>query len=448
MRHEASKRALLQRFGLPLFQKVDHRANSSATNNCSPGDPQSHLDHSFDLVCRRLLEKTNGQSVLPHFGAGMRGRHRALIRKRPAGSLSPLQLSLADCAVTPRRKPIDLAARKIRAGHRTCATACRGSGDEECSLERRAQVCLLSSVGGAGIMWAFLRSRRGVGLTALLLLLVLDAARSAVGHLGYLAPVSVWRPDPQAYADMTWPPATNVPAGATPAQRLYVENCAFCHGPDGRGNGASAPSMIPRPRDFTQGLFKYKSTPESAPPSDDDVIAVVTNGLNASGMPYFRGTLSEQEIRDVVGVVKEFSKAFRAAPTAPITLGPRPKSTPESLARGADIYKANCAPCHGDDLRGGQWLKDSKGYAVVSRDLTAPWTFRGGDAPQQIFLRLSTGLAPAPMPAYVSLSGREPLGARRLPGVQAPHAALGARRQASMGRANPRILKRADAISS
>ena len=254
-------------------------------------------------------------------------------------------------------------------------------------------------------MWAFLRSRRGVGLTALLLLLVLDAARSAVGHLGYLAPVSVWRPDPQAYADMTWPPATNVPAGATPAQRLYVENCAFCHGPDGRGNGASAPSMIPRPRDFTQGLFKYKSTPESAPPSDDDVIAVVTNGLNASGMPYFRGTLSEQEIRDVVGVVKEFSKAFRAAPTAPITLGPRPKSTPESLARGADLYKANCALCHGDDLRGGQWLKDSKGYPVVSRDLTAPWTFRGGDAPQQIFLRLSTGLAPAPMPAYVSLSG-------------------------------------------
>ena len=114
-----------------------------------------------------------------------------------------------------------------------------------------------------------------------------------------LASVSVWRPDPQTYADMTWPPATNVPAGATPAQRLYVENCAFCHGPDGRGNGASAPSMIPRPRDFTEGLFKYKSTPEGTPPSDDDLIAVVTNGLNASGMPYFRGTLSEQGIRDV-----------------------------------------------------------------------------------------------------------------------------------------------------
>ena len=260
------------------------------------------------------------------------------------------------------------------------------------------------SVGGGGTMWAFLRSRRGVALSAFLLLLGLDAARSTVGHFGYLSPVSVWRPDPGVYADMTWPPATNAPAGATPAQRLYVENCAFCHGPDGRGDGASATSMIPRPRDFTQGLFKYKSTPEGMAPSDEDLVAVVTNGLNASGMPFFRGVMSEQEIRDVVGVVKGFSKVFDAAKPAAMALGPRPRPTPESLARGADLYKANCALCHGDDLRGGKWLEDSKGYPVVSRDLTAPWTFRGGDAPEQVFLRLSIGLAPAPMPAFASLS--------------------------------------------
>jgi hypothetical protein len=28
--------------------------------------------------------------------------------------------------------------------------------------------------------------------------------------------------------------------------------------------------MIPRPRDFTAGMFKYKTTPEGAPPSDDE----------------------------------------------------------------------------------------------------------------------------------------------------------------------------------
>ena len=101
--------------------------------------------------------------------------------------------------------------------------------------------------------------------------------------------------------------------------------------------------MIPRPRDFTEGLFKYKTTPEGAPPSNDDLIAVVTNGLHASGMPYFRGILSEQEIRDVVGVVKGFSKAFAAAAPAPIE--PPPRSTPsaESVA-AAPISTRPTAP--------------------------------------------------------------------------------------------------------
>lgn len=88
---------------------------------------------------------------------------------------------------------------------------------------------------------AFLRSRRTVALSTILLLIALDAARSVVGHFGYRTPASVWDPDPKAYADMSWPPPSNVPANAAPQQRIYIEKCAFCHGPDGRGNGASAP---------------------------------------------------------------------------------------------------------------------------------------------------------------------------------------------------------------
>src|SRR6516164_4266436 len=106
-------------------------------------------------------------------------------------------------------------------------------------LSPRDHLCILLSLGRASTMWALLRSRRGVALSAFFLLLALDAARSAVGHFGYVAPVSVWRPDPRAYADMTWPPVTNAPAGATGALRLYIEKCAFCHGPYGSGNGAS-----------------------------------------------------------------------------------------------------------------------------------------------------------------------------------------------------------------
>jgi hypothetical protein len=45
--------------------------------------------------------------------------------------------------------------------------------------------------------------------------------------------------------------------------------------------------MIPRPRDFTLGFFKYKSTPPGEPPTDDDLERVVAEGLQASAMPYF-----------------------------------------------------------------------------------------------------------------------------------------------------------------
>src|SRR5260370_30208955 len=108
------------------------------------------------------------------------------------------------------------------------------------------------------MMGAFLRSRRALVLWTALLLLALDAGRSLVGHFGFLTPASVWRPDQKLYADMTWPPSSNVPANATPAQRIYIEKCALCDGPDGRGNGADAPSMIPRPRDFTEGPLQVQ----------------------------------------------------------------------------------------------------------------------------------------------------------------------------------------------
>ncbi len=34
------------------------------------------------------------------------------------------------------------------------------------------------------------------------------------------------------------------------------------------------------------------------------------------------------------------------------------------------------------------------------RDLSAPWTFRGGGDPEHVWLRLTTGLAGSSMPAY------------------------------------------------
>ena len=156
-------------------------------------------------------------------------------------------------------------------------------------------------------MQAILPSRRRVILLTLAVLMVLDLARSVEAHLGYAQATLMWQPDPKVYADIAWPPGSDLPANATNGQRVYAQHCQVCHGPDGRGNGPAAPSLIPRPRDFTIGQFKYKTTPPDQPPSDADLIDIITNGLQASAMPFWKNTLSAADIRDVVAFIKTFS---------------------------------------------------------------------------------------------------------------------------------------------
>src|SRR6266849_9254478 len=154
----------------------------------------------------------------------------------------------------------------------------------------------------------FARLKRShIALTTIALLLVLDLGRSINARVGYATPVSEWQPSPSDYADLTWPPGANLPPNISLGARVFARRCAVCHGPDGRGNGPAAPSLIPRPRDFTLGLFKFKSTARNAPPTDDDLQRVVTKGLAASAMPPFGDLLTENEIRAVIGQVKRLA---------------------------------------------------------------------------------------------------------------------------------------------
>jgi mono/diheme cytochrome c family protein len=254
---------------------------------------------------------------------------------------------------------------------------------------------------GAASGW--LGSRRRVALTTIVVLALLDLGRSVFARLGYAGPVETWQPDPKAYVDLAWPPGADVPAAAPEGQRIYLRRCAVCHGPDGRGNGPAAPSLIPRPRDFTRGEFKYRSTAPDQPPSEADLVRTVRDGLRASAMPYFRDILTESEIRTVVAYAEGLMAPLRPVPGPGIAIPPRIAADAASLARGAQLYLTKgCNACHGQEGRGGVTLADAKGYPVISRDLTAPWTFRGGAEPEQLWLRLTTGLAPGPMPSFAA----------------------------------------------
>src|SRR5207249_9317560 len=189
-------------------------------------------------------------------------------------------------------------------------------------------------------------SRAAIAFITLAILLTLDAARSIEARRRYDKADSIWQPKPEIYADLVWPLGTGIGANATAGQRVFARYCAVCHGPDGRGNGPAAPSLIPHPRDFTLGLYKFKSTPPGMPPTDDDLVNIVTNGLQASAMPYFRDILTADEIRSVVAHVRTLSPMVPAAgKTTNITIPARVAADASSVARGATLFATTSAGC-------------------------------------------------------------------------------------------------------
>jgi mono/diheme cytochrome c family protein len=118
-------------------------------------------------------------------------------------------------------------------------------------------------------------------------------------------------------------------------------------------------------------------------------------------MPYFHDLLSDSEIDALVAQVKQFSKAFSGVLPQTIVVPPRPAPTAASVERGRALYiSRDCVGCHGPDGRKAGFLVDaSTNHPTPIRDLSAPWTFHGGSDPNQIWLRLTTGIGNS-MPAY------------------------------------------------
>jgi len=197
---------------------------------------------------------------------------------------------------------------------------------------------------GNPVGW-MLTSRRRVVVIVLGVLALTDLGRSWNAHVGYAQPVERWQPDPRVYADLAWPPGIDAPAGAPLGARVYAQRCAVCHGPDGRGNGPAAPSLIPRPRDFTLGQFTYTSTAAGDAPSDADLIKVVADGLPASSMPSWRDLLSDDEIRAVVDHIKSLSTAFAKPPARrPRRRRARRRARPASPAAARPTRRAAAPP--------------------------------------------------------------------------------------------------------
>src|SRR5256885_13640968 len=96
----------------------------------------------------------------------------------------------------------------------------------------------------------------------------------------------------------------------TAGRVVYVKWCAGCHGDGGAGDGVAAAHMLPRPRNFTGGLYKIRTTASGQLPTDADLLRAIDEGLPGSAMPGWRTRLSDAERRNVMAYIKTFSAFF------------------------------------------------------------------------------------------------------------------------------------------
>lgn len=227
------------------------------------------------------------------------------------------------------------------------------------------------------------------------------------------------------------------------SKAIYQLRCAVCHGEEGAGDGPAAEFLSPRPRDFTGGLWKYKSSPGDLPPRDADLAETIRDGLHGTSMPGWSSVLTEQQIAGLVALLKRFdlsgfwapkdaknedfdSEGRYTKPNARVITEVEPTDgqvaySPESVAKGKPVFEENCRKCHGEagrgDLTSGKLLDDDWGERVWPRDLTKPWTWRATQAATEaellerkdarrdetirnIYRRVSIGIRGTPMPAH------------------------------------------------
>ncbi len=131
-----------------------------------------------------------------------------------------------------------------------------------------------------------------------------------------------------------------IPSEISDFNILYAQNCAGCHGAEGKGGAAIA-----------------LGDPVYLAIADETILRrVATNGIPGTSMPAFAqsagGMLTDEQIEVLVrGIRERWSKpdVLRDANPPPYS-----SSEPGDTSRGSEVYAAYCSSCHGSEGRGGQ----------------------------------------------------------------------------------------------
>lgn len=125
------------------------------------------------------------------------------------------------------------------------------------------------------------------------------------------------------------PNATNEYAGA----ELYARHCASCHGAEMRGDGPAAAGLLPAPTALLDRWY-----------TRERLLEALWHGVPGTAMPAWRD-LSLDDLNLLISHVEAPGSMIRHDNAIPVL-------PPDAAARGARLYAANCAQCHGPEGAG------------------------------------------------------------------------------------------------
>ena len=172
-------------------------------------------------------------------------------------------------------------------------------------------------------------------------------------------------------AEISGPLYPMIPPNPAAGALIYAEKCASCHGDTGRGDGPQANQLPNPPIPLGDALVARQARPA-------DWYTMVTQGNLERFMPPFN-SLTDRQRWDVVAYAYTLSA---------------PK---ETVARGQELYAANCAECHGANGRG-----DGLGAASLQASTTdfTDQEEMAGKSAADLYQAITAGVPPT-MPAFV-----------------------------------------------
>jgi mono/diheme cytochrome c family protein len=234
------------------------------------------------------------------------------------------------------------------------------------------------------------------------------------------------------------------------SSRHFRRQCEQCHNLAGDGRGPAG-AVMPFPRDFRRGEFKFTTTGMSKP-RRSDIFRTITEGLKGTAMPSF-GILPEAD-RDLIAryvvylsvrgevefrtlasalegatpdvapvaaghhraILAEWQKANDAPDPAGVSPEPddgepgKSEAHAAAVRRGYQLFVAkaenSCVSCHTEFGKKPVLRYDVWGTVAKPANFTAT-SLKGGSRPEDVFARVRNGIPAVGMPAHPEYTDRQ-----------------------------------------